>query len=56
MDCRKGRLKSVEFGVCELCGLKCLLQEVTGEAREEDGTVKESVLVEKQREMPGVEP
>lgn len=39
-----------------MIGLKCLLQEVPVEAREEDGTVKESVLVEKQREVPGVEP
>lgn len=37
----------------EVIGLKCLLQEVTVEAREENGTVKESVLVEKQRGAKG---
>ena len=34
----------------EVIGLRCLLQEVTVEAREEDGIVKERVLVEKQKE------
>ena len=37
----------------EVIGLKCLLQEVTVEAREEGGPVKESVLVEKQRDAKG---
>lgn len=40
----------------EVIGLRCLLQEVAVEAREEDGTVKERVLVEKQREVPRMEP
>lgn len=40
----------------EVIGLRCLLQEVTVEAREEDETVKERVLVEKQREVPRMEP
>lgn len=40
----------------EVIGLRCLLQEVIVEAREEDETVKERVLVEKQREVPRMEP